>query len=251
MSLYQKDINTLVHDGVWYLNFFEALSTALSPRSYFEIGTRDGDSAAKFNCDTICIDPEFRMEKSIIGKRKKMLFFQMTSNEFFETETLSNYFPNGPDIAFLDGMHKIEYILQDFINIEKYCHSRSLIFIHDCLPFNERMASREFLPGDKETEETWDFWTGDVWKILPILMKYRPDLRMFCLDCPPSGLAVISGIDSHNDTLSRNYYSIIGDSLSLSLKRAELLDFWRSFPILDSKKILGSKEDITGIFSLW
>jgi len=41
--------------------------------------------------------------------------------------------------------------------------------------------------------ETLDFWTGDVWKIVPALIKFRPDLRVFTIACPPTGLTVVCG----------------------------------------------------------
>ncbi len=32
------------------------------------------------------------------------------------------------------------------------------------------------------------YWTGDVWKLIPILQRYRPDLQLTLFDAPPSGL---------------------------------------------------------------
>ena len=53
---------------------------------------------------------------------------------------MRDFFPKGPDIAFLDGMHRAEYLLRDFMNTERFSHERTLILLHDCLPVNARMA---------------------------------------------------------------------------------------------------------------
>jgi len=73
------------------------------------------------------------------------------------------------DLAFIDGMHQFEFALRDFINIEKHCTSRSTILIHEVLtdPWSRHTAERERRTG---------FWSGDIWRLVLLLRKYRPDL---------------------------------------------------------------------------
>jgi hypothetical protein len=102
------------HVGVNYLEFLEFLSRMLAPTSYFEIGTESGQSAAAFGCDAICVDPRFRLSTDIVQQRTRTLLFQMTSDAFFEKHDTLSFFPSGIDIAFLDGLHRFEYLLRDF-----------------------------------------------------------------------------------------------------------------------------------------
>ena len=183
------------HPGVSYLDFLEMISNALRPRSYFEIGTETGLTVSKFVCDAVCVDVNFQLRTDVFCSRNRLSFFQMTSDQFFAEVNLRSIFPSGVDVAFLDGMHRFEYMLRDFMNTEKACHARSVILMHDCLPYTPIMAER--FPGVR-------CWTGDVWKFLPILKKYRPDLRVTVFDCPPTGLVACTQLDPYSDLLEKH-----------------------------------------------
>ena len=49
------------------------------------------------------------------------------------------------------------------------------------------------------------YWTGDVWKMLPLLRRLRPDLRLICLDAPPTGLVICTQLDPGSTRLSDAY----------------------------------------------
>ncbi|WP_319548557.1 hypothetical protein [Desulfogranum marinum] len=108
-------------------------------------------------------------------------------------------------------MHLFEYLLRDFINVEKKSHRDSLILIHDILSTNKRMTSRILnSTGDKNKEpKTSKWWTGDVWKILLILKEYRKDIHFFTIDCAPTGLLCCSCLNPFSDILEKNYFDII------------------------------------------
>lgn len=237
------------HRGVNYLDFLGALSASLAPTSYLEIGTNAGASLSRFSCDAICIDPEFKCQHSPIGPRKRALFFQMGSDEFFDRHAMHAIFPEGLDIAFLDGMHHFEFLLRDLMHTERWCHERSLILLHDCLPVNFRMTDRDWLADEQEDSSTRGWWTGDVWRLLPALQRYRPDLRVLFLDCPPTGLVVIDNLDPHSDVLRRSYEAIVDEFLSIELSFYGLHKLWSLFPTLDSRKIIANHA-IQSIFQL-
>ena len=187
--MYRKEIGPqLRHDGIGYLNFMATLSQHLRCRNYFEIGTAAGHSLRAFRCDAVCVDPRFKVSQDVLQGRRRAHFFQMTSDAFFNHYSLRLFLPGGADVAFLDGLHHFEALLRDFINTERFCHDRSVILLHDCLPLNERMAERDFREDEAEDADTRTAWTGDVWRLLPILQKYRPDLRVQQFDCGPTGL---------------------------------------------------------------
>src|SRR6476646_4213199 len=181
------------HLGVDYVTFMEFIARVLRPTSYFEIGTNIGNSLVPISCDAICVDPHFRINRDVILGRKRTFFFQMTSDEFFAENKTSMFFPRGVDMVFLDGLHRFEFLLRDFINIERFCHKGSIVLLHDCLPYNVEITARALIDGD---------WAGDVCKILPILKKYRPDLRIHLLDCPPTGLVACTQLDPHSNILA-------------------------------------------------
>ncbi len=199
-----------------------------------------GGSLSDISCDAVCVDPEFEITHNVIKKRNRTMFFQMTSDDFFAVEKLENYFPSGVDIAFLDGMHLFEYTLRDFINVERFCHQRSIILLHDCLPSNLRMTSRFFRKGED--------WTGDVWKLIPILKKYRPDVRVLLLDCPPTGLVCCTNLDPESVILSKSYYKIVDEFAHQSLDDARLNALDAQFPLARSAELFARPEDLTIYF---
>ncbi|WP_372620945.1 class I SAM-dependent methyltransferase [Falsiroseomonas sp.] len=195
--------------GVRHLRFLPLLATAREAQSYFEIGTSKGNSVAGIDCAAVCVDPSFRVEQNVIGRKPYLLAFQMTSDDFFAQYRLSDLLPKPGrlDLAFLDGMHHFEFLLRDFMNVEKYCDERTIVCLHDCLPIHPHAARRldrrkavrqeTTRPVDPEARG----WTGDVWKVLRILQQYRPDLRITVFDCPPSSLVVITQCDASNRVL--------------------------------------------------
>jgi hypothetical protein len=239
-----------VHSGVQYLEFLELLAKSLCPTSYMEIGTAEGTSLAKMKCDALCIDPNFRIATAPALTRRRTLFHQMTSDEFFATYNVRDIFPAGPDICFLDGLHRFEFLLRDFINIEAICRRNSLILMHDCLPVNERMAERTMRIDEGEDPSTRSAWTGDVWRILPTLKQHRPDLRIMALDCGPTGLIACTHLDPDSGILARNYDRIVDDGMNLSLGSLGVDQLWRMFPMMDTRRLRERPEDITAIFNI-
>jgi hypothetical protein len=233
------------HEGVPYLDFFAALNSILEPGSYFEIGTESGHSAAKFSCPCVCVDPGFKLSADIVGRKKILHLFQMKSDEFFAAGHLKKLMPLGPDIAFLDGMHRFEYLLRDFINTEKAAHRRTLILLHDCLPQNLRMTNRLPVAGPENEGSSRFAWTGDIWKIIPILKKYRPELRILFLDCPPTGLVAISGLQKKSHVLRDCYFKIIEEFRDLDFLSYDRGNLWQHYPTLSSRAIVENSQNLT------
>ena len=172
--------------------FLTGLHRLVRPRTYLEVGVQHGYSlnlafAAEI---AIGIDPE-----PLVMATANQQIYQMTSDQFFE--------PGIPgigmvlderqiDLAYIDGMHLIEYVVRDFQNIARYCHPRSVVAFDDVLPRNQEEARR--IPVG--TPILGD-WTGDVWKIHRMLAEYRPDLRLRLVDTWPTGCLVVSGFPAH------------------------------------------------------
>ena len=78
-------------------------------------------------------------------------------------------------------------MLREFLNLEHYSSSETVVLIHDCIPIHPATATADRRSGQ---------WTGDIWKLLSALIKFRPDLNVFVTPAPPSDLAIITNLDS-------------------------------------------------------
>jgi len=212
---------------------FSAWSNAeLFCKSWRRSNFKTGES-----CDSIAVDPSFQIDRPIMSGKRVCMLFQMTSDRFF-----AKYSPrdllNGPiDLAFLDGMHRFEYLLRDFSNIERHCRKNSLICLHDCLPPTLEMTVREDRGSSLSTKYR-GYWTGDVWKVVPILRKARPDLGIVFLDCPPTGLVICTNLDPSNEILKSNYFELVNEAVSESDDYARLKEMYGSQNLLSSRELL-------------
>jgi hypothetical protein len=229
-------------EGISYVQWIREAEAILGPSIYFEIGTHAGDSLRAIKCDAVCVDPKYAITSNVIGQRRNTHFFQGTSDEFFADKVcVSKILSDGIDVAFLDGLHLFEALLRDLINTERFTNAHSMVLLHDCLPLNERMAERCRRHGDEtEPERIRDFWTGDVWKVIPVLRKYRPDIRISYLNCPPTGLVVCTGLDKRNHTLSDAYDEIVREFEHLPLRTFGLERLWQLCPMYNAEQILAN-----------
>lgn len=195
----------------------ERLHEILLPSLYFEIGSAAGRSLMAAQCSTVAVDPRFLIKHDIIGAKPSIFLVQQTSDAFFESPIAAKLLTPQVDLAFLDGLHLFEYLLRDFINTERYCSSDSLIGLHDCLPCDPYITVRN--PNDplmkKSSRPNW--WAGDVWKLVPILRTYRPDLSLTILDATPTGLVLVENLDPMSSVLSENYDEILREYAGVDL----------------------------------
>lgn len=191
--------------GLNYQNFLHDLHETLLFDCYFEVGSNEGESLSHSRSRSVAVDPYFRVERNVLGVKPQLMMFQCGADEFFASDFLKR---NEMTIAFgfLDGMHWFEYLLRDFINSERNARETSVLALHDCCPFGHHMTKREL-----DSIRPGQAWTGDVWKLIPILRQYRPDLTLTVLDCWPSGLVLVTGLDPDNEVLSRAYEQIVSE----------------------------------------
>lgn len=188
--------------GRHYLDVLEHLHREQVPDWYLEIGCGRGHSMMRSHCRAIGVDPDFRLSGDVMGDRPELHLFRQTSAEFFASGVLQNLAP-AIDIAFIDGMHLFDFVLDDFIATEKVCKPGGMILLHDLVPFSPAAAERE-----------WDAartrgWSGDVWKMVPILREFRPDLDVQVVNPRPCGLGMITGLDPENRVLQEARDEII------------------------------------------
>ncbi len=219
MSDFVSSMDAFVNDlyGEDYKTVLGRLHNLLKPASYLEIGSRDGSSLALTSCPSIAIDPMFQLTPSFFGNKPFCCLYRMGSDQFFSDFNPEAILGRKVDFAFLDGLHLAEFLLRDFINVERVCRPNSVIAIHDCLPLDAAMARRhEYGQDGIRSPRFPDWWTGDVWKVLVALRKYRPALQIKILDAKPTGLALITGLDPQSSVLSQNYYDIVNEFQAMS-----------------------------------
>lgn len=193
-----------------YLSILRALHKTHSPQRYFEIGVNIGASlelAAK--CElALGVDPAPSIANPDL-KSPPFFIKKMTSDEFFRNlfmDPQSGTF----DFAFIDGLHIFEFALRDFIGAEAAASTSGVICIHDVLPNSIVEASRVRLSRS---------WTGDVWRVVLALQKFRPDLLIEIVDAAPTGLAIVKNLDPQNRRLIENYDDVVAYGRSVSTAR--------------------------------
>ncbi len=203
--------------GDFYLGCLQRIHRRTQPRRYLEIGTLNGLTLALSRCHSVAIDPAFRMTARMPGAMPSLFLFQGASDLFF-AEIDPRAVLGGPiDLAFLDGMHLFEYLLRDFMNTERHCHSGSTILLHDCVPLDADMTGRERIVVQSRPNQRYPgWWTGDVWKAVDVLLRWRPDLDVVAFDAPPTGLVMVRNLDPGSHVLEREYAAIVEEYRSRS-----------------------------------
>ncbi|HEV2447080.1 MAG TPA: class I SAM-dependent methyltransferase [Candidatus Sulfopaludibacter sp.] len=154
---------------------------AQRPETYVEIGVGSGCSLALARPETFAlgIDPE---PADGAGR-----VFRMTSREFFAAHDLQQVLGGKLlALAFIDGEHRFEQVVEDFSHLERCAGPGAIVAVHDTIPLDRETAARD---------RTTEFYTGDVWKILPFLQETRPDLEYVTVAAAPAGLTLIRGLD--------------------------------------------------------
>jgi hypothetical protein len=142
----------------------------------------------------------------------------MTSDAFFAANDPRRLFGRRVDLAFLDGMHAFDFLLRDFINTERSCRPGSMIVMHDCLPLDPWMT-RPYSQIHETAETPFpNHWTGDVWKMVPVLRATRPDLRLTVLDAQGTGLVVARGLDPFSPVLGERIDRLVAEWAPVQLR---------------------------------
>ena len=206
------------HAGRYYHEVLRDFHAWLRPRTYLEIGTESGATLALSTAESIAVDPRFQLASgALVNSKRSCHFYSTTSDDFFRDHSPSAILGNPVDLAFLDGMHRCEFLLRDIINTERHCRPNSIILLHDCLPVDDVMTARvpeharPAMPG----REGW--WTGDVWRTALALKRHRPDLAILALDAASTGLVALTNLDPRSTVLSDRYRDVVAEMLSWSL----------------------------------
>lgn len=193
-------------EGEHYVDLIGRIIDDLRPRTYVEVGIYRGTTLALTRPPTIAlgIDPDPRVPPELAARLK---IFKQTSDAFFATHDLRAELGGLPvDLAFIDGMHQFDFALRDFANIERHSTPNTTVLVHDCFPLDRDTADR-----DRHTA----FWSGDIWRLIVLLKKYRPDLKVHAIGTPPTGLGLIRGLNPASRFLLDNHDRLREEFLAL------------------------------------
>jgi Methyltransferase domain len=215
--------------GEDYVQVLERIHRHLRPRGYIEIGVCRGDSFAKVLPETaaIGIDPQPQLERPSPANHK---VFAETSDHFFaHHDPLAELGNRNVDMAFIDGMHHFEFAFRDFVSLERICTRESVILVHDCYPLDARTAARE---------RVTRFWSGDIWRLVLLLRRHRPDLVIHTIGAAPTGLGIILNLDPQSCVLASRIDELIEEYLALDFsvlagRQAKMLGLCRNdWPVI-------------------
>ena len=149
-------------------------------------------------------------------------------------------------------MHLSDFALRDFINIEPFMADTGVVVLDDVLPRNGLEAAR-----DRKTEP----WTGDVYKVVEILRRRRPDLVVLLINTAPTGTAVVVGVDQASTILQNAYaeeepYLLRPDPQTppqeyLDRSIAVEPDILLEFPLWDQLVAIRESGASVGLSALW
>lgn len=227
--------------GTLYLDFLAALARKRGTRNYLEIGVHFGHALTRIACDTaVGVDPDYMLQEDVTKEKRRTLLHRSTSDRFFAETDVRALVGGGIDLAFLDGLHLFEFLLRDFYNTEAVSDPNGLIVLHDCMPLNLEMTVRD--PATPRTDPLKAMWTGDVWKIVPILKAYRPDLDVVLVDCPPTGLVCVTGLDPSSRVLAERYREIVRAYRDLPDPAERIAAMYAEMPVVRSADILNGED---------
>jgi hypothetical protein len=183
-----------------YLSFLRSVHRQLAPERYLEIGIRNGVSLSLARCRAVGIDPAFSIFAELDAH---VALFRTSSDEYFaRADPLAATGGLPFDLSFIDGLHLFEFSLRDFINAERHSSAKSVIIFDDALPRSVDEAARV-----RHTKA----WTGDVYPIIEVLARYRPELSVIPVGTHPTGLLLVMGLDPENRVLTDNYHQVIAE----------------------------------------
>jgi len=132
---------------------------------YVEIGVETGITFLNSHfIDKEGVDPDPKCEHPNLIKK--------TSDDYFAALPTNCK----KDVFFIDGMHQVEYVLNDVNNSINHLNEKGKIFLDDILPltYDEqcKIPKKHFY--ENGILKYGESWTGDVWKIVyHLLINYR------------------------------------------------------------------------------
>ena len=195
-----------------------------SKTTYLEIGVEYGDTFKNIRTEhKVGVDPDPKIEDSRIIKKKSKKFFKKNTQKF--------------DIIFIDGMHHVEYIIDDINSSISFMTDTGKIFIDDIIPFtyNEQLKIPNQHIYENGILKYREPWTGDVWKIIFYILKnYRQNIEYrIYFNSNYRGIMELNIIEPFNISIDKideinsySYENDFNDYILLLQEKEPLLSYW-------------------------
>ena len=126
-------------DSSWHIPFITSIAQIIQPKVYVEIGIYQAatlNAVAKHCEHAIGVDINPAAGKFIKAKNAEFL-----SGSNLELMALCASRNTVIDFAFIDGDHRSEAVMSDFVGVDKFASKNALILFHDTWPENSEDAS--------------------------------------------------------------------------------------------------------------
>ncbi len=212
------------------------LHAALRPATYLEVGTGAADMLAFARGAVAAVGCSARAP-SPLGARASLFQHPGPSRAFFSRFDAAQVLGGPIELAFLDGSRRFEMLLRDFIDVERRASPGGVVALPNCIPLNESMTIRDrqeaILRSDAEFP---GWWTGDGWKAVALLQRYRPDLSIAAYDATPAGLVVVGNLNPASTVLDAAYVALVQEAASWpSPERLE--QYWRDLALISTRSL--------------
>lgn len=140
------------------------------------------------------------------------LVYPVTSDYFFHSPYMIKDLH--PDIVLISGFKRFEQVLRDVIFSEKLCQKNSVILVTNTVPLEEGDTDRADITTSKHQ-------TGDIFKIIPVYKKYRPDIKVSTITDVDKGVTIFENLDESNHVLQHELVSAVGDVIDLTFDQRD------------------------------
>jgi tetratricopeptide (TPR) repeat protein len=174
-------------------------------QSYLEIVNWDqdiGNSLAKTNTTTISIS-----HQTLKISTSNRYFFKAHPNLFFNKVNLSDIIQSKLGMIYIASDNDLPQFLIALIYLSDYITPKTIICVKNTYP----------LDGITSSERKYtSFWTGNIWKLVPVLKEFFPSINIKTLKAFPAGVSIMNNFDATAGKILRcNFPEIINYADSL------------------------------------
>jgi hypothetical protein len=80
---------------------------------------------------------------------------------------------------------------------------------------------------------------------------HRPDLKIFALDCAPTGLVAIANLDPASTKLAETYSHLVDELRELDLDTYSIRRLWDEVSVISSRSLVEHPEDLTLLLNIY
>ena len=198
--------------GEVYPDLLERLLRWREPKTYIEFGIRNGQTLALAKPPTFAIgveqNPRVTSRFTTPTRVYDMPALDYLESGRMETVTERKSF----DIALMRAPRSFEDAYDLFTALEARAAANSIVIVHGTLP-------TDAIAGAPTRQSA--FWIADQWKLVPCLLKTRPDLTVFTIPAFPAGLTIVTGLKRRTTKLVKNRDKFVSEFMQLEVPSPE------------------------------